>query len=133
MNFNQIEHLEEFKKELKTLLKKFPSLTEDLKTFEKTALTLFHKHNVDNKGIEPLTGTKIEYPKIFKVTKFACKSLKGRGVKSGIRIIYAYFPEEDRIEYIEIYFKADQENEDKDRIKNIYKSSSFKTNATLLK
>jgi len=36
---------------------------------------------------------------------------------SGIRIIYAYFEKEDAIEFIEIYFKGDKENEDKKRIK----------------
>jgi len=35
---------------------------------------------------------------------FSCKSLKGKGVRSGIRIIYAYYEEEDIIEFIEIYY-----------------------------
>jgi hypothetical protein len=35
---------------------------------------------------------------------------------SGIRIIYAYYENEDVIEFIEIYFKGDKENEDKNRI-----------------
>jgi len=30
--------------------------------------------------------------------KFACRSLKGKGVQSGIRVIYAYFEEKDKIE-----------------------------------
>jgi hypothetical protein len=55
--------------------------------------------------------------------KFACKSLKGKGAKSGIRIIYAYFEQEDTIEFIEIYFKGDKENEDKERIKKYFTST----------
>jgi hypothetical protein len=35
--------------------------------------------------------------------KLACRSLKGKGVASGIRVIYAYFEQEDVIELVEIY------------------------------
>ena len=56
--------------------------------------------------------------RIFK--KFACKALKGRGVQSGIRVIYAYFVKEDRVEFIEIYFKGDKASEDRHRIAGIY-------------
>jgi len=59
---------------------------------------------------------KIEHAKIFKAKKIACRSLKGKGVKSGIRVIYAYFESDDRIELIEIYYKGDKENEDRERI-----------------
>lgn len=43
-----------------------------------------------------------------------------KGVHSGIRIIYAYHEVEDRIELIEIYFKGDKENEEKERILRRY-------------
>jgi len=39
---------------------------------------------------------------------------------SGIRIIYAYYENEDVIEFIEIYFKGDKANEDKKRILKYY-------------
>ena len=58
---------------------------------------------------------------IYKVTKFACKSIKGKGVRSGIRIIYAYYEKENIIEFIEIYHKSDKPNEDKQRIIDHYK------------
>ena len=58
--------------------------------------------------------------KICKAKKFACKALKGRGGMSGIRIIYAYYENEDVIEFIEIYFKGDKANEDKKRIMKYY-------------
>jgi hypothetical protein len=54
------------------------------------------------------------------VKKFACKSLKGKGVQSGIRIIYSYFEKDDRIEFVEIYYKGDKENDDRERIKRLY-------------
>ena len=120
MTFRHIVHLDKFKKDLKKLLKKFPSLEEDLESLIKAQLVAYHKHNIDNHGIFPIEDIKIVSPKIFKVKKFACKSLKGAGVKSGIRVIYAYFSDEDRIEFIEIYFKGDQINADKERIKSYY-------------
>jgi hypothetical protein len=63
----------------------------------------------------------IDYPKLYKARKFACKSLKGRGVASGIRTTYAYYEKEDKIEFIEIYYKGDKENEDRERILKYYK------------
>jgi len=52
--------------------------------------------------------------------KFTCRSLKGKGVQSGIRIIYAYFEEQDKIELVEIYYKGDKENEDRQRVMTHY-------------
>jgi hypothetical protein len=51
----------------------------------------------------------------------ACKALKGRGVNSGLRLIYAYFNEEQRITFVELYFKGDKENEDRQRILDNFK------------
>jgi hypothetical protein len=53
---------------------------------------------------------------IIKVKKIACRALKGKGVNSGLRLIYAYFPDEKRIIFIELYHKNDKENEDRSRI-----------------
>ena len=119
--FNEVKRLPEFEKDFKKLLKKFQSLEEDLETFINKQLDLYHKLKIDNGGIVEIIGLGIENPRIYKARKFACRSLKGRGVQSGIRVIYAYFSDEDRIELIEIYFKADQENEDKERIRQYYK------------
>jgi hypothetical protein len=46
----------------------------------------------------------------------ACKALKGRGINSGLRLVYAYFPESQKIIFIELYHKNDKENEDRARI-----------------
>lgn len=48
--------------------------------------------------------------------KIACRALKGRGVNTGLRLVYAYFPAEQKITFIELYHKNDKENEDKKRI-----------------
>jgi len=42
--------------------------------------------------------------------------LKGRGVNSGLRLVYAYFPDQNKITFIELYHKIDKENEDRKRI-----------------
>ena len=123
MKFNDVRKLPEFEKEFKKLLKKFQSLEEDLETFIDKQLVLYHKLKIDNGGVVQITDLGIESPKIYKARKFACRALKGRGVQSGIRIIYAYFTDEDIIEFVEIYFKADQENEDRERIRQYYLKS----------
>jgi hypothetical protein len=79
-------------------------------------LNLYHKLHTDNKGIFPIPDLGIKYPKILKASKFACKSLKGKGVAGGIRIIYAYFEDKNIIEFIEIYYKGQKETEDRNRI-----------------
>lgn len=56
---------------------------------------------------------------VYKVRKFACKSLQST---TKLRIIYAYDPTQETvhfIQFIEIYAKADKDNEDRDRIKKV--------------
>lgn len=114
--FKEIIECPEFEKDFKRLLKKYRSLKEDFETFKNTPLKAFHKLDQANVGIVPIADLGISNPKVYKATKFACKALKGRGAASGIRVVYAYYPEEDRILFIEMYFKADQANEDRERI-----------------
>jgi len=114
--FSEIDELREFRKDFKKLSKRFKTLEEDFKTFIDTQLNLFHKQGIDNRGVLPISGLSITNPKIYKAKKFACRSLKGSGVNSGIRVIYGYWEENEKLEFIEIYFKGDKENEDRDRI-----------------
>ncbi|MBI4653772.1 MAG: hypothetical protein HY752_02085 [Nitrospirae bacterium] len=102
------------------LLKRFRTLEDDLEIFILKELNLYHKLKIDNKGIFQIPGLRFENPKIYKAKKFACRSLKGKGVQSGIRVIYAYLEEKDKIELIEIYYKGDKENEDRERILRYY-------------
>jgi hypothetical protein len=120
MIFRQVTRIPVFDKDIKKLSKRFPTLEEDLVTFINTELNLYHKLEIDNKGVFQIPGLGFESPKVYKGKKFACRSLKGKGVQSGIRVIYAYFEPEDRIELIEIYYKGDKENEEKQRIFDRY-------------
>ncbi|MBU4269103.1 MAG: hypothetical protein KJ808_09705 [Acidobacteria bacterium] len=121
-NFKEIVELPEFKKDLKKLRKRFPTLEDDLQNFVSTQLIMFHKLGLDNNGIYRLTDLGFDNPPVFKAKKFACRSLKGKGVMSGIRVIYAFYPDADRIELIEIYFKGIKENADLSRIKKIIRN-----------
>lgn len=90
MFFASVSGTPEFDRDLKKLVKRFPTLKEDLDIFVKHQLVLYHKQNIDNKGIYRLKSTHITNPIIYKARKFACRSLKGKGSQSGIRIIYSY-------------------------------------------
>ncbi|PJB19133.1 MAG: hypothetical protein CO117_06055 [Flavobacteriaceae bacterium CG_4_9_14_3_um_filter_33_16] len=111
------EEIAPFKKDFKSLLKKYKTLVDDLETVKKVLELLPEdrppfSYRIDHLGIESC---------VIKVKKIACKSLKGKGVNSGLRLVYAYFKEEERIVFIEIYHKNDKENEDKVRILEYFK------------
>lgn len=109
-------NLSEFKKDFKKLLKKYLSLEEDLNILKQ----FLYKHP---RGFPPIIfpiGDLGIKTKIFKVKKFRRKSLKGSGSNSGIRMTYALFEEEQKIEFIEIYFKGNQRNHSKERILKYY-------------
>lgn len=122
MSFREIKYTAPFKKDLKRLSKKFRTLEDDLRNFIKAQLVLFHKLGIDNDGIKQVPGLTKLYPTVYKARKFACRSLKGKGAKSGIRVIYAYFEERDTVEFIEIYFKGEKEMENTERIKDYLSS-----------
>ena len=103
---NHSDQLPEFEKEFSKLSKKYPSLFEDFKKFERLV------------GINP-TGSGKNFtiihcsPKCNIVkARLACKSLRDRSM----RVIYAYHNDTLTFVYIELYFKGGKENEDKERI-----------------
>jgi mRNA-degrading endonuclease RelE of RelBE toxin-antitoxin system len=114
MTFDEII---EFWKDHKKLVKKYRSLPDDLVQIKKIL-------SVEPDASPPFSyrieGLKIKTC-IIKVRKIACKSLKTRGVNSGLRLIYAYFKDEERIVFIEIYHKNEKSNEDRDRITKYFK------------
>lgn len=102
-HFNQ---LPEFDKEFSKLSKKYPSLVEDLKKFEKILAI-----NPVGFGVNFVTIHHTEELRIVKA-RLACKSLRDRS----IRIIYAHHNDTLTFMYVEIYFKGNKENEDRARI-----------------
>lgn len=121
---NKIDYDEipEFQRDFRKLLKRFNSLEGDFELAKKAAIELYHIQKINNSSIFPIPGFCTEEIQICKIAKFACKSLKGRGSKSGIRIIYAFHCSNSRVVFIEIYFKGDKEKEDFDRIKEYLKN-----------
>ena len=113
----KIEELEEYKKDLKKLSKKYRTLPEDIEVVKKVLIVSPNERppfsfRIDNLGI----GTCV-----IKVKKIASKSFKGKGVNSGFRLIYAYYENDNRIVLIELFHKSKKEIEDKDRITNNFK------------
>jgi len=112
MNFRNTR---EFDKDFKRLSKKFKTLNDDLFEFKK----ILNKFPLGiGKHFNIITKAGSIY--IIKA-RFFCRSLK----KKDLRIIYAYIEnyhvlELIGIEFIEIYFKGNKENEDKQRIKNYF-------------
>jgi mRNA-degrading endonuclease RelE of RelBE toxin-antitoxin system len=104
--------LEEFKKDLKFLQKKHRSLLEDLIVVKLVLGVMPNQRPPFSFEISDLGLTTC----IIKVKKIACKSLKGRGVNSGLRLIYAHFPTEEKMVFVELYHKNNKENEDRGRI-----------------
>jgi hypothetical protein len=113
----KFDELPEFGKDLKALLKRYRTLNDDLGEVQ----TILRKkpderppfsYRIDNLGIETC---------VIKVKKIACKALKGRGVNSGLRLVYAHFPADQRIVFVELYHKNDKENVDRQRILNNFK------------
>ncbi len=117
------EETDEFVRDFRKLSKKFSSLDDDLAINKKYRIELFHIKDIDSRSIFEIQGVgNTVDQQFFKVKKFQCKSLKGSGARSGIRVIYAYFPAEQKIVFIEIYFKAKQENENRQRIVSFIKN-----------
>lgn len=98
----------EFQKEQKRLARKFRSLSEDLQEFRNVV------------SVAPLGNGKKHFAVIARnervhivKARLFCRYLKG----SSLRVIYAYFEQDERIEFLEIYFKGDKETEDRDRMR----------------
>jgi mRNA-degrading endonuclease RelE of RelBE toxin-antitoxin system len=114
--FREEIRLPVFERDLKRLLKRYRSLEEDLRTFIAKELFLVHVLGKDTGGIARIPGLTADYPPVFKARRFACRALRGTGSRSGIRVIYAFEEGLARITLIEIYYKGDQEVENRDRI-----------------
>ncbi len=113
----KIQELEEYRKDLKKLSKKYRTLPEDIEVVRKVLLVNPNERppfsfRIDMLGIETC---------VIKVKKIASKSFKGKGVNSGFRLIYAHYENENRIVLIELFHKSKKEIEDKDRIINNFK------------
>ena len=112
-----------FSKEFKTLKKKYRSLDDDITIMKSFNIEILHIQKQNNRSIIEIQGAgNNEDIKFYKVKKFVCRSLKSKGVNSGIRITYAFFPKENKVVFLEIYLKSKKPNEDRERIKEFLKT-----------
>ncbi|MDZ7725307.1 MAG: hypothetical protein U5R06_21440 [candidate division KSB1 bacterium] len=87
---------------------------------KKAAIELRHIQGIDNQSIFQIPDLQTD-ESVFKVKKFACKALKGKGSRSGLRVIYSFDKRTHHVHFIEIYYKGDKANEDIARIKRYIK------------
>ena len=109
MNFNETDG---FSKDFKRLSKEYKSLPDDLFEFKKIILEFplgSGKHFIILHDYEQV--------KILKARLF-CRYLRG----ASLRVIYAYRETLTTIDFIQLYFKGKQENEDRERIKEYLKN-----------
>ena len=104
---SHFKRLPEFEREFKKLSKKYKSLEEDLKNLE-SVLEIYPTGIGKNFTVTHYEDT----VKIVK-TRLVCRSLRDRSM----RVVYAYHNSILEFMYIELYFKGDKENEDRDGIK----------------
>jgi hypothetical protein len=114
------EETDEFRKDLKRLHKKFPTLPNDIENLKIFCIGMFHG-GLNVNSIVPIEGLCGEDYVAYKVRRIACRSLKNKGSNSGLRLIYVHEKFINKITFLELYFKSDKENENRKRVKNFIK------------
>lgn len=107
-----IVYTHQFKKDLKKLSKKYPSVVDDLEIFERALI-----HNPTGKDTNKHWNEISDIGNIFNTLSFfkvrmMCRSLKG----THLRVIYTYDNAIDEISLIELYYKSNKVNYNKSRI-----------------
>ena len=109
--------LADYDNDFKRLFKKYRTLENDINAVKKV---LNIKPNARPPFSFRIDGLGISSC-IIKIRKIASDSFKGKGVHSGFRLIYAYFEQEKRIVFVELYHKSEKEIEDRARILRHFK------------
>lgn len=99
--------LPEFEKEFKHLAGKYRSLPRDIAHLEE--MIARHPTGIGTNFTIIHRGAAVMVVK----TRLSCESLK----KRALRLIYAYRQSTTAVTFIELYYKGDKENEDRERIK----------------
>lgn len=107
--------LPEFSRELKRLGKKYLTLPDDLDRLKQT----LKNPVVKNHGKHWNCIHKTESVSVYKI-RLACRYLRA----TTMRVIYAQHVTPARIVFIELYYKGETENEDRERIKQYLKENS---------
>jgi len=110
----EFSSVDEFENDLRKPRKKYRHIDEDLGRFCKVLSAELPNHLNGTYQIS-IWDHNVECP-IYKVKHFRSTDLKGKGSRSGFRIIYAYGGGNDKVTLIEIYHKNKKPKEDQDRI-----------------
>jgi len=113
-----------FEKELSRLGKKYRTIPEDLRTFIDVSVRAVHLlgQKPEDMGHFPIQGLGIENHCCFIAKRFTCKSLMGKGSKSGIRVVYRFEKDTLDLLLIELFHKKDKKLPDLKRVKSILES-----------
>lgn len=103
----RFDSLAEFEKELKRLSKKYRSLPDDLEEFKKVISVIPLGTSKHFNVLHSVGNVKVVKARLF------CRYLKG----TSLRVIYSYDGMKIEFVFIEVYFKGDKENEDRERIR----------------
>lgn len=103
--------LPEFEKELKKLSKKYPTIVSDIEDIK--PILLDSPTGIGKNFVIIKTSGDIKVVK----ADIHCESLRSRS----IRLIYSYSQEKIEFLFIELYFKGDKENENRERIDDVIK------------
>lgn len=103
----RFDSLVEFEKEFKRLSKKYLSLPDDIEEFKKVVAVMPLGTSKHFNVLHSVGNIKVIKARLF------CRYLKG----TSLRIIYSFDGTKIEFVFIELYFKGDKENEDRERIK----------------
>lgn len=110
---------DEFKKELKKLKKKYSTLVDDIEVLKKIiAVAPKGKGKHDN-----ILKSDEEAGVYIIKTRMMCRAVRG----SQFRVIYAYDGQNIEVLFIEVYYKGNKENEDRERVQEYFESLKNKS------
>jgi hypothetical protein len=125
--FRATPRLPEFEGDLKHLKKRYPSLDDDLAVLIKALhvwLRVLAKAGQSyDDGYVIMSNYGANSCHLYKVKHMACAAIPGKGSRTGLRVICAYWPVSNTLEFIELYVKADSDLEDQNRIRNYVKTA----------
>ncbi len=110
----------QFKHDLSTLCKNFPTVNDDVNIVQKVL------------AINPLEQSPFSVKlktigemSIIKIRQMASQHFKGKGLNSGFRLIYAYDKENDKIVLIQIYHASQKGKVDQARLAKLEETVSI--------
>ncbi|MHB8071493.1 MAG: hypothetical protein ACYDHF_06040 [Candidatus Cryosericum sp.] len=125
--FRSIPRLPEFDGDLKRLKKRYPSLDGDLDVLTRALYVWLHIQGKPGQSCGDRYVVMSGYSTnigccLYKIRHMACAAIPGKGSQTGLRVVCAYWPGSDTLEFIQLYFKADSGLEDQKRIRNYVKT-----------